>query len=244
MRRLDLILILAVTILLVYWILIVVNPFILSPLYVAYEWFLDFSILLGYPGTFIISLIGNATILLPFPYIGVPFIMGGVQSIPADSFLFDPWLIGIASGVGATIGEMTGYAIGYAGGELIQEEKRSRIRCIALQHPRLTPFLLWLVAATPIPDDVLVVPLGASKYPWWKVIFPQLIGKSMFLIGVAWAGRLSLGWIESLLVGDPTSLLSRSIEVMALLLVILAVYLMVRLDWTRYMQGQFDQLDN
>ncbi len=232
------ILILAVVVLFAYWILIVTNPLILGPFHAAYDWFLDFTVLLGYPGTFIISLIGNATILLPFPYVGVPFILGGVQSIATGPFLFDPWLIGFVSGVGATIGEMTGYAIGYAGGELIKEEQRSSIRDLALQHPRLTPVLLWFVAATPIPDDVLVVPLGASKYPWWKVMIPQLIGKSMFLAGVAWAGRLSLGWIESLLVGDPTGMLSKSIEVMALLFVILAVYLMVRLDWTQYTQSE------
>jgi membrane protein YqaA with SNARE-associated domain len=244
MRKLDLILILAVVSLFVYWILIIINPLILGPFHAAYDWFLDFSVLLGYPGAFIISLIGNATILLPFPYIGVPFILGGVQTVPSGPFIFDPWLIGLVSGIGATIGEMTGYAIGYAGGELIKEEQRSRIRDLALQHPKLTPFLLWFVAATPIPDDVLVVPLGASKYPWWKVLAPQLIGKTMFLTGIAWAGRLSLSWIGNLLIGDPTSLLSKSIEVVALLLVILAVYLMVRMDWTSYSRGNTDNLNN
>jgi uncharacterized membrane protein YdjX (TVP38/TMEM64 family) len=92
--------------------------------------------------------------------------------------------------------------------------------------------VLWFLAVTPIPDDVLVVPLGAAKYPWWKVILPQFIGKTMFLTAIAYSGRLSLGFVESIIASmDPTSVISRLIEVSALLLVILAVYALVRIDW-------------
>ncbi|UCH05286.1 MAG: VTT domain-containing protein, partial [Candidatus Thorarchaeota archaeon] len=147
--------------------------------------------------------------------------------------LFDPWVVGLVSGLGAMLGEMTGYAVGYGGGFLIEAKPRNSFRDFIQQYPRLTPLVLWFLAATPIPDDVLVVPLGAAKYPWWKVAIPQLVGKSMFLVAIAWTGRLGLSWIGDLLGGlDPTSVFTKSVEVAGFLLVILAIYALVRVDWS------------
>ena len=79
---------------------------------------------------------------------------------------------------------------------------------------------------------MLIVPLGAAKYPWWKVAIPQFIGKTMFMMALAWAGRFGLVFVEEIFGGsDPLSTFSRTLEFMALLGVILAVYLVVRIDW-------------
>ncbi|MFX1561042.1 MAG: VTT domain-containing protein [Promethearchaeota archaeon] len=233
MRRSDRLLLLSVVALLTYLFLSILVPNLVSPVGVVYNWLLDVSLLLGYTGAFIISAIGNATILLPFPYVGVPFILGGLRNEVTMVFVFDPWLIGVISGVGAMIGEMTGYLIGYGGGKLIDEDQTSAFRIYVDSHPRATPFVVWLLAATPIPDDVLVVPLGAARYSWWKVAFAQLVGKSMFLMGIAWSGRIGLDFVGSLLGNtNPLSIMSRVIEVSSVLLVIIAIYLLVRIDWT------------
>ncbi|MFQ5833794.1 MAG: VTT domain-containing protein [Candidatus Thorarchaeota archaeon] len=233
MRRSDKLLVISLAAAALYWMLTIVIPGIASPLIAAYYWLLDFSVLIGYQGALVVSFIGNATILFPFPYIGVPFILGGLTDSITDAFVFDPWLVGLVSGAGAALGEMTGYLLGFAGGSLIDEDQRTNFRDFALQYPRLTPFVLWFLAATPIPDDVLVVPLGAAKYPWWKVFLPQIIGKSMFLAAIAWAGRAGLSWIGDLLGGmDPIGPFTKSIEVAGFILVIFAVYLLVRVDWS------------
>jgi membrane protein YqaA with SNARE-associated domain len=209
-------------------------PDLVSPFAVAYNILLDISLVLGYTGAFIISFLGNATILFPFPYIAVPFFLGGIIDEITSTFVFDPWIIGIVAGFGALIGEMTGYIIGYGGGKLIDQEQRNGFREFIESHPRATPLVLWFLAATPIPDDILIVPLGAARYPWWKVALPQLIGKTMFMIAIAWAGRFGLDIVETIFGGsDPLSLVSRGIEVIALLSVILAVYLLVRINWSK-----------
>jgi membrane protein YqaA with SNARE-associated domain len=187
---------------------------------------------LGYPGAFIISAVGNATILVPFPYVGAAFILGGLRDEITLAFFFDPWVIGIFAGIGAMLGEMTGYFIGYGGGKLIDENQTSSFKSFIDAHPRTTPFVVWFLAATPIPDDVLVVPLGAARYPWWKVAIAQLIGKTMFLMGIAWSGRIGLDFVGSILGNtNPLSILSRVIEVVSILLMIIAIYLLVRMDW-------------
>jgi membrane protein YqaA with SNARE-associated domain len=233
MRKSDKLLILSVIILGVYLVVGFLYPSLTSPVSVVYNLLLDFSLVLGYPGAFIISFLGNATILFPFPYVGVPFILGGLTDEVTSAFVFDPWLIGTVAGLGAMIGEMTGYFIGYGGGTLIDQDQRNRFREFVESHPRATPLILWFLAATPIPDDVLVIPLGAAQYPWLKVAIPQFIGKTMFMMAIAWAGRIGLEFMDTLFGGtDVLSLVSRVTEVVALLFVIVAIYLLVRIDWS------------
>jgi membrane protein YqaA with SNARE-associated domain len=234
MRRSDQLLILSIAGISVYFVLGLILPELTSPFAVAYNILLDLSLLFGYSGALIIAFVGNATVLFPFPYIGVPFILGGLADEATSLFLFDPWLIGIAAGLGAILGEMTGYFIGYGGGKLIDQEQTSSFKSFIESHPRATPLLIWFLAATPIPDDVLIVPLGVARYSWWKVALPQFVGKTMFMWGIAWAGRFGLSIIESIFGGtDPMNLFSRTLEVAALLSVIIAVYLLVRIDWNR-----------
>jgi len=233
MRKLDLSFLMALSLLLVYWSIILLVPEMTSPLVSFYYWMLDVATIMGYPGVVIISFLGNAAILFPLPYMGVAFILGGVRNLGGTVFVFDPWLIGILGGLGATIGEVTGYALGYAGNRFIDEDQTNGFLQIVEKYPRATPLVLWFLAATPIPDDVLIIPLGIARYPFWKVFIPQLVGKTMFLSGVAWAGRLSLEWIEDLIIGNPTSPISKSIEVLVLLLVVVMIYLIVRINWRK-----------
>jgi membrane protein YqaA with SNARE-associated domain len=239
MRRSDKLLILSVLFLIIYLVVGFLYPSLVSPFVIIYNFLLDISYVIGYPGAFMVSFLGNATILFPFPYIGITFILGGITNPPLGPptyFLFDPWIIGLVSGLGAMLGEMTGYFIGYGGGQLIDQGQRNGFKEFIESHPRATPIVLWFLAATPIPDDILIVPLGAARYPWWKVAIPQFIGKTMFMMAIAWAGRIGLEFVGTLFGGtDPLGLLSRVIEVIALLLVIVAIYLLVRIDWSRFM---------
>lgn len=237
MRLSDRILILSSALLFIYWLIILIFPGVMGPLQLVYSWLVEVTFLVGYQGAFIVSFLGNATVLLPFPYIGVPFILGGLKNITNDTFVFNPWLVGIVAGLGATLGEMVSYLLGRVGGKMIDEEQRRGFREFILKHPRSTPLVLWFLAVTPIPDDVLIVPLGAAKYSWWKVFAPQLIGKTMFLTAITWAGRLGMEWIGIFFDADFSSPITKSIEVIALFLVIIAVYIIVTKNWSRRQQA-------
>ena len=238
MRLSDKIFLGSISLLLVYWAVILIVPDFLGPLQLMYSWLVDITLLIGYPGAFIVSFIGNATILLPFPYVGVPFILGGLRDLVLDVFAFDPWIVGMIAGLGAALGEMISYLIGYGGGSLIDEDQKNGFRNFVLKYPKTTPIVLWILAVTPIPDDVLLVPLGAAKYSWWKVFIPQLVGKTMFLAAIAWAGRFGMDWIGLLLGGaDVNNPFTKSVEVIGLLLVILAIYVIVRTNWSSMLQS-------
>ena len=222
-----------------YWALIIVYPDLISPLAVLYNWLLDFSLLTGFPGLFAICFLGNATILVPFPYFITTFVFGGLRDSISLQFMFDPMLVGLVSGVAATLGDMTGYVIGYMGGHYVQSSQRDAFLQLLAAHPRWTPAVIWFMAVTPLPDDIVVVPLGAARYSWWKVMVPQLIGKIMFLTAIAWSGRLGLQWVEAIFTsGGPASIVSRSVEPLTVMLVLAAVYLLIRIDWSRIMTSE------
>ncbi len=240
MRKSDILLLISLVALMLYFFLSVIIQDLVSPIAIIYDWLLDVSLVLGYLGDFLVSFLGNATVLIPFPYMGVTFILGGLMDEATSEFLFDPWLVGLLSGLGAVFGEMTGYLIGYSGGQLIDKNQRNAFGNYVDEHPRAIPFVLWFLAVTPLPDDVLILPLGAARYPWWKVMIPQFIGKTMFMTFVAWSGRIGLSIIGTLIGStDPTSLVSRGVEVTSVFLIVLAIYVLVRIDWTAMISSKF-----
>ena len=228
MRTSDKLFILAVAGTIVYGLILILIPEIAAASSSFYYWFMDASSALGYSGAFAVSFLGNATILVPFPYVVVPFVLGADMG-------HDPWIVGLVSGIGAALGEMTGYFAGYYGRRLLKEEdKINGFREYVQRRPSMTPFMIWFLAATPIPDDLLIVPLGVARYSWWKVFIPLLIGKAIFLTAIAWAGRLGLTWVESVFLGgDPGSLSSISLGAVGFLLIVLALYMIVRVDWSK-----------
>jgi len=233
MRKLDRLLILSLTALAVYFVFSLIVVDLVSPSIMVYNWILNFGLVFGYFGAFVVALLGNATFLVPIPYMIITFILGGLTDT-SGQFLFDPILVGLIAGLGATIGEMTGYLLGYGGSRFIEEGQRDAFSKYIEEHPKATPFLIWFLAISPLPDDFVILPLGAAKYPWWKVAIPQYIGKSMFMIVAAWLGRISYQSIGDFITSyDPTSIASRGLEVFALLALIVALYLMLRIDWKK-----------
>ena len=69
---------------------------------------------LGYLGIFLVSLLGNATIVLPAPSLALVFAMGSVLYWP---------LVGLVAGVGEALGELSGYLAGFGGRAFIEDQK-------------------------------------------------------------------------------------------------------------------------
>ena len=126
--------------------------------------------------TFWVCVIGN---LLPFP---TPYTW--VVCFSSLPFLklnpFIPLLVGFIASIGCLVGEMGGYAIGRGATNLISEENKEYINKMHIlldNHPRITPFLIFLFGFTPLNDDLIIVPLGLMKYNVKKTIFFCWLGK-------------------------------------------------------------------
>jgi len=69
----------------------------------------------GYVGIFLVSIVTNATIIIPLPGVAVTYAMGSI---------FNPFGVGIAAGSGAALGELTGYMAGFSGQAVIERAER------------------------------------------------------------------------------------------------------------------------
>ncbi len=140
----------------------------------------------GYLGAFIISLLFNATVILP---VGNVFVLAALgAAVPL------PFLVGIAAGAGAAIGECTGYMAGYFESKVAERSKiYQRVERWVKRWGSLTIFVLALF---PLFFDVAGLVAGVLRFPLKKFIFWCWLGRTIFYIAVAYAG--ALGW-EALL---------------------------------------------
>jgi membrane protein YqaA with SNARE-associated domain len=136
----------------------------------------------GYPGIFLVSLLGNATVILPAPSLALVFAMG--SALP-------PLLVGLAAGIGEALGELTGYAAGFGGRAVIDSKKTYQRLVLWMRHSGgLTVFVLSLL---PNPFfDLAGIAAGTLGYPLWRFLLFCWMGKTIKTILVAWAGAQSL----------------------------------------------------
>ncbi len=143
----------------------------------------------GYPGIFLVSLLGNATVILPAPSLLLVFTMG--SALP-------PLAVGLAAGIGEALGELTGYAAGYGGRAAIEDgEKYQRLVGWMQKAGGPTIFVLSLI---PNPFfDLAGIAAGTLRYPLWRFLLCCWLGKTIKTVLIAWAGARSWGFIEPLL---------------------------------------------
>ena len=184
----------------------------------------------AYLVSFLVSIFGNTTIFIPFPYTAFVFIM-------TSQFGLDPLLLGLISGLGAAIGEFTSYALGAGGGRYLEghghSKRFSSLHTFLLEHRRLVPLVIYLFAATPLPDDIIMVPLGIIRYGLMPSLIPCFLGKTTLLIVIGFFGSLLSGLGESLL-GDPvTGIL---FDLVTIAFIITLVYVIVEYDWSKLLE--------
>jgi len=146
----------------------------------------------GYPGVFLFTLLTSATIILPAPSLVVVFALGSV---------LNPFWIGVVAGVGASLGELSGYLAGYSGRVVVENTRNyDRIRAWMETHTALSGWLILFLAFIPLPViDLAGMAAGALRMPVWQFQLWCLGGKVPKMILVAWLGTQSIDWIERLI---------------------------------------------
>jgi membrane protein YqaA with SNARE-associated domain len=144
---------------------------------------------IGYPGIFLVSLMSNATIVLPAPSLALVFAMGSAL----------PWLpVGLAAGAGEALGELTGYLAGVSGRAVI-ENKRAYKRMEAWMR-KAGGITILLLSIIPNPlFDLAGIAAGTLGYPLRRFLAICWVGKTIKTAIVAWAGAQSITMIEPFL---------------------------------------------
>ncbi len=137
----------------------------------------------GYAAIFIVSLVSNATLILPMPGLALTPVMGAV---------YNPVLVGLVAGVGQALGELTGYMAGYSGQSLVANNPRyQKLVMWMRRYGALTVFVLALVP-NPV-FDVAGLIAGALRMPMWHYLLAAAAGKIIKNIAFAFLGDVGLG---------------------------------------------------
>jgi hypothetical protein len=148
---------------------------------------------LGTIGIFIIALVANVSIVIQIPYT-LPLLTAALGGASFKSMLF----LGIASGLGAGIGAVVSYKVAEA---LVgrtppgHEGRFARwINRNVDRRPRMTKVVIFSVAASPLPDGAVTVPLAVVHYGMRRLIVPLGLGKFVHNIAFATVCWLFGSW--------------------------------------------------
>jgi membrane protein YqaA with SNARE-associated domain len=146
----------------------------------------------GYVGIFLISIAANATIIIPLP---------GVAFTTAMGAIFNPIGVAVASGLGAALGELSGYLTGFSGQAVIESASTyTRLTVWMRNHQNLAYLMIVVLAFIPNPlFDLAGMASGALKLPIWKFLIACAIGKVLKMLMFAYAGYYSINWITPLI---------------------------------------------
>ena len=128
----------------------------------------------GLPGLFFAAILENATL-----FIGVPL------ELILVAFYFtaktNPLIIALVAGLGAAIGELTGYAVGRAGTGIAEKIEKHQIKGFQQLQKQINskgPFAVFLLLLVPIPFDLVGIASGIAKMNPVKFFLATFAGKT------------------------------------------------------------------
>ena len=139
----------------------------------------------GYLGIFVISILGNLIPFFPIPYLAVVYFYGAL--IPGAN----PFTIGTVSGLGAALGKMIIFLSSkYSRRVVLSKETAERYEKLGRIVGNYGSLGVFLFAATPSPDDAIIIPLGLMNYSSAKFFVAVLLGKIVVSTVTVTAGIL------------------------------------------------------
>lgn len=137
---------------------------------------------LGLLGIFLINFIGNATFFLPGP---------AIATVVAGGVIYPAFSVAVASSLGATLGDMIGYLLGYSGKKLFIKNHHILfvvMRDIFQKYGTITVFAFALI---PNPFfDIIGLLGGIAHYSPIKFFTLLLLGRTIRNILLASLGSL------------------------------------------------------
>ncbi|MDH3192453.1 MAG: VTT domain-containing protein [Nitrosopumilus sp.] len=186
----------------------------------------------GYLGLSLVNFFGSLIPFVPLP----GFLLLATMSVGDQ---FDIHILALLSAITATIAKQIIFYVSYGGRRIINEKTRKRMRPFERLVKRYGAGAAFFAAATPIPDDLVYVPLGLAKYNPKRFFVATLTGKLVLSYSIVLISHnLGISLIEPFLedVQDTTPIYIGIIVFAAMMTSI--VILLLRLDWEKIL-GKF-----
>ena len=150
-------------------------------------WFLrgllpDARTVVGYPSIFVLNFMAAFSMVVPIP---------AIATVCAGGVILIPVVVAMVAGTAETLGEMSGYALGYTGRGVIEKRKVYVVARDMME--RRGSLMLFIGAMIPNPFfDVLGVVAGSLRFPIRRFLPPVWAGKVAKSLWVAYGCLYSI----------------------------------------------------
>jgi membrane protein YqaA with SNARE-associated domain len=148
----------------------------------------------GYLGVGLIVLMASGGLLMP-P--GIIAVCAASSPDVLPDIVLTPYWVALIAGTAGTLGELTGYLLGYSGRGMVTST-RVYLKVESWMERRGWLIIL-LVSLVPNPFfDVVGIAAGALRYPVWRFLAIVWVGKLGRFSIIAYACAYSVEWLPSL----------------------------------------------
>ena len=182
---------------------------------------------IGYLSLVLVSFFGSLIPFVPIP----SFLLLVTMSVGEQ---FDIHVLAILAALASAGAKQIIFYASYGGRRIISEKTKKRMLPFQKLVKRYGASAAFIAAATPIPDDIVYVPLGLAKYNPKKFFVATLLGKLVLCyVLVLISHYMGLSILEPILedMDDPTPVYVGFIMFGAVMTIV--VILLLRLDWAR-----------
>jgi membrane protein DedA with SNARE-associated domain len=181
----------------------------------------------GYLGILLISFVGSIIVFVPIPYFPILITAAFNDNL-------NPTLIALSSAIGAVIAKLIIFYASYYGRNMLSSKIKGKMIPLQRLLGRYGAIGAFIAAVSPIPDDIVYIPLGLAKYSPWKFAIATFLGKfvlnEMFVIGAIYFGKPFVN-----------NMMSNSTNIDYLIVVTIAsvaalgviIYFALKIDWAK-----------
>jgi len=181
----------------------------------------------GYLGLAIVSFFGSLIPFVPIP----SFVLVATMAVGEQ---FDIHILVLIAALTATGAKQIIFYVSYGGRKIISEKTKKRMKPFQKLVKRYGGSAAFVAAATPIPDDLVYIPLGLAKYNPKRFFVATLLGKIVLYYAIVLISHyMGLSLLEPILqnIEDPLPVYI-GIIILGLAMTIIVI-LLLRLDWER-----------
>lgn len=186
----------------------------------------------GYIALSLVSFFGSLIPFVPIP----SFVLLATMAVGEQ---FNLHILAILSALMATIAKQIIFYVSYSGGRIISEKTRKRMKPFERLVKRYGGAATFVAAATPIPDDLVYIPLGLAKYNPRRFFVATLTGKIVLCYIIVLVSHfVGISLLDPLLenIHDASTIYIGMIVFGASLTIV--IFLLLRLDWEKIL-GRF-----
>jgi membrane protein DedA with SNARE-associated domain len=123
----------------------------------------------------------------------------------------------------------------------MSEKLERKMDVLAKVLKKYGSIVIFIFALTPLPDDLLFIPLGVMHYSIIRAFIPAWIGKFTMNLIVGYSGRYSIQAIKNIFGIESDWMIALIGMVTAITLLIIILIVMFKVDWEKHLEKYLTQ---